>query len=50
MQVELTTKVPVTDALMSDAGKNAHQMLSQWLQEEDLASNNEKRGAGWVKT
>ena len=49
MQVELTTKVPQTAEMMKDAGKTAHETLALWLAEEDVATNNTKRGAGWVK-
>jgi hypothetical protein len=49
MQVELTTRVPQTAEMMKDAGKTAHETLALWLAEEDVATNNTKRGAGWVK-
>ncbi len=48
MQVELTTLVPETDELMSQASETAHETLARWLQEEDLLSNNTHRGKGWV--
>jgi catechol-2,3-dioxygenase len=49
MQVELTTRVPQTAEMMGAAGKTAHATLRSWLAEDDLAGNNTKRGAGWVK-
>jgi len=49
MQVELTTHVPVTDEMMSEAAKEAHATLDQWLTEADIVSNNMHRGTGWVR-
>ncbi|WP_233838576.1 VOC family protein [Paraburkholderia sp. ZP32-5] len=48
MQVELTTLVPVTGKLMQEAERTAHAMLDAWLNEDDVATNNTTRGAGWV--
>lgn len=47
LQVELTTSVPETDALMSEAGATAHETLALWMKEDDVATNNTARGAGW---
>jgi catechol 2,3-dioxygenase-like lactoylglutathione lyase family enzyme len=49
MQVELTTNVAQTAEMMREAGRTAHETLERWLAEEDLATNNMQRGAGWVK-
>ncbi|NKF22250.1 VOC family protein [Solimonas marina] len=49
MQVELTTLVPETDEMMGAAGSTAHETLRRWLEEDDLATNNTHRGAGWVE-
>lgn len=50
LQVELTTHVPETQEMMADAHKTAHRVLKRWLVEDDLPTNNTKRGAGWVKS
>ncbi|WP_349343944.1 VOC family protein [Marinobacter sp. MMG032] len=47
LQVELTSSVPETDELMSEAYKTAHETLSLWMQEDDVPTNNTMRGAGW---
>ncbi len=49
MQVELTTLVPDTDEMMGSALTNAHEILDLWMKEEDVSTNNTKRGEGWVK-
>jgi glyoxylase I family protein len=49
MQVELTTKVGDTQEMMDEAGRNAHATMRRWLEEDDVATNNTRRGAGWVK-
>lgn len=48
MQVELTTMVPATQELMSQAGETAHETLDKWLREDELDTNNIHRGQGWV--
>lgn len=49
MQVELTTHVPETDEMMATAAGSARETLDLWLAEDDVATNNTHRGAGWVK-
>lgn len=49
MQVELTTRVDVTQEMMDAAGENAHATMRRWLTEEEVETNNTHRGAGWVK-
>jgi catechol 2,3-dioxygenase-like lactoylglutathione lyase family enzyme len=49
LQVELTTNVPATREMMDEAGATAHATLQQWMVEDDLATNNTRRGEGWVK-
>lgn len=49
LQVEFTTLVPETEEMMCEASKTAHETLKLWMIEDDLATNNTHRGAGWVK-
>jgi len=48
MQVELTTRVEQTEAMMAQAVHTAHADLARWLTEEDAEGNNAWRGKGWV--
>lgn len=48
MQVELTTLVPESEQIMEEAAGCAHDVLRQWMNEDDVAGNNTHRGEGWV--
>jgi catechol 2,3-dioxygenase-like lactoylglutathione lyase family enzyme len=50
MQIEMTTNVPETVAMMGQAARDAHELLKNWMAEDDVPTNNTRRGDGWVKS
>ncbi|WP_375428864.1 VOC family protein [uncultured Sphingomonas sp.] len=50
LQVELTTLVEPTTEMMRAAATNAHTVMERWRAEDEVESNNTRRGTGWMKS